>query len=84
MHGPSEGVSEETDEANSAVKIVGGNVFVELDQTIQVSKTKDTDQEEMKLQRLLLNGMKCPWMKEDLKKFLMLHTLKMKTQSGLL
>ena len=31
MHGPSEGVSEETDEANSAVKIVGGNVFVELD-----------------------------------------------------
>ena len=29
MHGPSEGVSEETDEANSAVKIVGGNVFVE-------------------------------------------------------
>ena len=31
MHGPTEGVSEETDEANSAVKIVGGNVFVELD-----------------------------------------------------
>ena len=31
MHGPNEGVSEETDEANSAVKIVGGNVFVELD-----------------------------------------------------
>ena len=31
MHGPSEGVNEETDEANSAVKIVGGNVFVELD-----------------------------------------------------
>ncbi len=31
MHGPIEGVSEETDEANSAVKIVGGNVFVELD-----------------------------------------------------
>ena len=31
MHGPDEGVSEHTDEANSAVKIVGGNVFVELD-----------------------------------------------------
>ena len=31
MHGPNEGVSDETDEANSAVKIVGGNVFVELD-----------------------------------------------------
>lgn len=31
MHGPAEGVSEDTDEANSAVKIVGGNVFVELD-----------------------------------------------------
>jgi len=31
MHGPNEGVSEQTDEANSAVKIVGGNVFVELD-----------------------------------------------------
>ena len=31
MHGPEEGVSEHTDEANSAVKIVGGNVFVELD-----------------------------------------------------
>jgi len=31
MHGPDEGVSEQTDEANSAVKIVGGNVFVELD-----------------------------------------------------
>ena len=31
MHGPTEGVSEETDEANSAVNIVGGNVFVELD-----------------------------------------------------
>ncbi len=31
MHGPAEGVSEETDEANSAVKIVGGNVFFELD-----------------------------------------------------
>ena len=30
MHGPEEGVSEHTDEANSAVKIVGGNVFVEL------------------------------------------------------
>ena len=31
MHGPEEGVSEHTDEANSAVKIVGGNVSVELD-----------------------------------------------------
>jgi len=31
MHGPEEGVSDHTDEANSAVKIVGGNVFVELD-----------------------------------------------------
>jgi phenylalanine-4-hydroxylase len=31
MHGPNEGISEDTDEANSAVKIVGGNVFVELD-----------------------------------------------------
>jgi phenylalanine-4-hydroxylase len=31
MHGPTEGVNEETDEANSAVKIVGGNIFVELD-----------------------------------------------------
>ena len=31
MHGPDEGVSEQTDEANSAVKIVGGNIFVELD-----------------------------------------------------
>ena len=31
MHGPIEGVSDETDEENSAVKIVGGNVFVELD-----------------------------------------------------
>ncbi len=31
MHGPDEGISEHTDEANSAVKIVGGNVFVELD-----------------------------------------------------
>ena len=31
MHGPNEGVSDETDEANSAVKIVGGNVFVVLD-----------------------------------------------------
>ena len=31
MHNPESGVSEETDEANSAVRIVGGNVFVELD-----------------------------------------------------
>ena len=31
MHEPDEGVNEHTDEANSAVKIVGGNVFVELD-----------------------------------------------------
>ena len=31
MHNPETGVNEETDEANSAVRIVGGNVFVELD-----------------------------------------------------
>ena len=31
MHNPETGVNEETDEANSTVRIVGGNVFVELD-----------------------------------------------------
>ncbi len=31
MHNPETGVNEETDEANSAVRIIGGNVFVELD-----------------------------------------------------
>ena len=31
MHNPETGVNEETDEANSAVRIVGGNDFEELD-----------------------------------------------------
>ena len=36
-----EGVSEDTNEANSAVRIEGGNVFVELDTDHPVFKEKE-------------------------------------------
>ena len=58
-------------------RIAGGKVIVGGQDLL------DIDEEEMRLQRLLLNGMKCLWKKEGQRKFLMRLIQKGKTPYGL-
>ena len=51
MHGPEEGVSDHTDEANSAVRLLGVTFLSNLIQIILDFKMRDIEPEEMKSQR---------------------------------
>ena len=83
MHGPSEGVSEETDEANSAVKIVGGNVFVELDPDHPGFKDEGYRSRRNEIAKIALEWNEMSMDERRSKRFHMLHILKMKMPFGL-
>ena len=83
MHGPSEGVSEETDEANSAVKIVGGNVFVELDPDHPGFKDEGYRSRRNEIAKIALEWNEMSMDERRSKRSHMLHIPKMKMPFGL-